>query len=523
MKLMQRKQTAPIKPTIIDRVVELFSPAMARRRLVSRIQLEQTRAYLAASPSDEWRPRRSTASANADHRADSGRLRAKSRALIQNVPYISAGMTVRAGLTVGQGIVPKFGGKYGEKLQALWNAQASSVSKGFDADGVMTVYGMQHLVASTLDVDGEVLVRVRPRRASDGLSSPVQFQVLEIDWLDTFRTDAWNGNQIIDGKEYDALGKCVAYWLFDQHPGEVVTLKSRIGRTDSKRVPAEYIYHIFAPSRPGAGRGFPRLSSVINDVRDMQLLQDAHAQRKNLEARLGALATGDLGSLDNAPKTEALESGASLGELSSGGITYVGAGMNITAFQPQSDGSFPEYLKLNLHLICAGAGFTFEQATGILTDTNFSSARIGGLNQRKELEHIQWHVLIPQLCDPVCHAFASAAAMAGKLGRNVVEIIPGRDYILEQSTPKWDYVNPKDEVGATIDEIGAGLTSFSEAMRRRGDDPQIRMAELASDIAGFKAAGIWEDILAMTTGSRQSPQPAGQEPANPTPKKEPKA
>jgi hypothetical protein len=49
------------------------------------------------------------------------------------------------------------------------------------------------------------------------------------------------------------------------------------------------------------------------------------------------------------------------------------------------------------------------------------------------------------------------------------------------------------------------------------------MAELASDIAGFKSSGIWGDILAMTTGSRQSPQPAGQEPAKPTPKKEPKA
>ena len=67
---------------------------------------------------------------------------------------------------------------------------------------------------------GEVLVRRRRRRLSDGYPVSVQLQVLEADYLDTSKTTALpNGGQIIQGVEFDVLGNLVAYWLFRQHPG----------------------------------------------------------------------------------------------------------------------------------------------------------------------------------------------------------------------------------------------------------------------------------------------------------------
>jgi capsid protein len=87
---------------VIDRVVGYFSPRAGLERHFHRRQL--ARAYEAASPRDTWKPRRAGASANADHRADATLLRAKSRSLVQNVPYVAAGLGNLVDSTIGAGV-----------------------------------------------------------------------------------------------------------------------------------------------------------------------------------------------------------------------------------------------------------------------------------------------------------------------------------------------------------------------------------------------------------------------------------
>ena len=251
-----------VKPTLLDRLIGWANPDAGIRRFFARQRL--TRAYSAASPLDSWRPRRPTASANADHAADARTLRSKSRALIQNVEYIAAGMNARVAHIVGTGIVPIWGGRHGPLLNELWK----DFVRFADADGLHNIYGLQALATRALDADGEVLVRIRARLPTDDLPVPMQFQVLEIDWLDETRQTSDTGNVVIHGKEYDALGRCVAYYLWDQHPGDIAVLRAR--GMISRRVPAQQIIHLYAPTRPGQGRGFPRLSPVINRVRDLQ-------------------------------------------------------------------------------------------------------------------------------------------------------------------------------------------------------------------------------------------------------------
>lgn len=489
---------AHFRPTVLDRMIGWVSPGAGLRRMAARAQL--TRAYLAASPSDSWRPKRSTASANANHLADAPALRAKSRFLIENVDYISAGMNARVGMLVGTGIVPRWSGTDGDALARLWEEWVPMA----DADGQCDYYGLQALAVRAMDADGEVLIRLRVRRPEDGLPVPLQLQVLEVDWLDAVRDrNPDTGNVISQGKEYDMLGRCVAYWLYDAHPGDPV---QRSGvRMQSNRVPADNIIHLFAPTRPGQRRGFPRLSPAIIRARDEQLLEDAELQRKNMEARLGVIASTDPASMENP-----LASGqpnpdpASLGPLAAGGITHVGVGQNITTIEPQAAPGFVDYCKHNIHLVCAGGGFTYEQATGDMKGVNFSSARIRQIDIRREVEQLQWHTLVPVLCRRVCRTFANLAAAAGLLSARAPA------YTLEHSTPKWDYVDPGEEVDATLEEIGGGLTSFSEAARRRNDDPKVRRAELASDIAEFKSLGIWDDLLALRGGrGGQGPASAG--------------
>ena len=62
---------------------------------------------------------------------------------------------------------------------------------------------------------GECLVRLRERRVEDGLPVPLQLQVLEPDHLDASKTgDLPNGGFVLQGVEFDALGRRRAYWLY---------------------------------------------------------------------------------------------------------------------------------------------------------------------------------------------------------------------------------------------------------------------------------------------------------------------
>lgn len=486
-------------PNIIDRLVGFIDPRAGLLRSVAREQLK--RAYEGASRRDGWRPRRAGASANTDHQGDATELRSRARALVQNVPYITAGIAALVSATVGTGIVPRSLAAKGdaERIDALWDQWA----KVADADGLGNIYSLQARAYRAMEVDGEVLIRLRPRSFDDGLPIPLQLQLLEIDWLDSSKSGNVNGRTVVNGIEYDALGRVAAYWLFDQHPGEMVgTLRRGV---TSRPVPANRIIHLYAPERPGQGRGFSRLAPVVARVRDLQLYEDAELSRKNLETRLSVLASGDLSQLQG-PTDEATGNSASdLGQLASGGITSIPAGMNVTVVEPKPAPGYTDYIAQQLHVIAAGLRVPYESMTGDMEKVNFSSARIRRIDFKRDVEQVQWLLLVPQLCERVRAAFLEFAQLGGKLQRGE----PGADW----STPKWEYLNPVQDVKGDADEIAAGLSSFSEKLRQRGYKPDLVFSELKSDLDRLQADGVLPLLLAMKSGNAQAAMESQSPPA----------
>lgn len=490
---------------VLDRLIGLISPSSGLRRVIDRTRLQ--RAYEAASPRDSWRPRRGGASAQADHFADATTLRIKARALVQNVPYIAASMDALVANVIGTGIVPRFTGDQADKLNKLWTQWVSVC----DADGRLDFYGMQAVAYRAMEQDGEVLVRLRPRRADDGLPVPLQLQLLEIDWLDSTRNSLLGGgsadlpanNIIIEGIEYDPLGRVAAYWLWDQHPGDATFLRGF--RNFSKRVPASSIIHLYDPKRPGQGRGITRLASIITRTRDTQLYEDAELARKNLESRLSVLVSGDASLMANDMQLGGTSaSGAAdpalarrtgdLGELSSGGITEVPPGAEVTTVAPHAAGGHVEYVSHQLHIITAALGVTYEMATGDMSQVNFSSARVRMQDVRRGFEHTQWMILIPRHARPIADAFAAAAMLAGKVRDSAV-------YDLEYDTPKWDYVNPSQEATADALQVANGLSSLSAKLRARGENPDKVFAEIASDFQKLRDLGVLDTLFFLQKGT----------------------
>lgn len=471
------------------------------RRGIARLAV---RAYEGAARTDGWRVRRAGASADADHAADARELRNRARSLVQNVPYITRSLQALVSAAIGTGITPKASGRNGRKLDALW----ARWGKVADADGLFDIYGIQAAAYRAMEQDGEVLIRRRPRRLEDGLPVPLQVQVLEIDWLDGNKSAALgDGGRIINGVEFDVLGRVRSYWLFGSHPGDLVRGSLRL---TSSPVPAADIIHLYDPRRPGQGRGITRFAPVIARVRDLALYEDAELARKNLETRLAVLVSGDperMGNQGMAPPVEGGTAGdfqADLGPLPSGGVHQVPDGVGFHTVEPKAAGGYVEYCKLALHLITAGVGVPYESGTGDMTEVNFSSARIRQMEFRRDTEQLQWLVLVPRMCDRLWRWFCDAAVLAGA--------VSSTDYTVDWSTPRWDYVNPKQDIDSELAAIAGGLLTPSESLRRRGYDPEKVFAELGSDYQKLNAAGaldLMRFLLTRGDGTAAAPATGG--------------
>jgi len=476
----------------IDLLVGFVSPAAGLRRHYQRAALK--RAHESASPRDTWRPARAGASANADHHADAQALRDKARALVQNVPYIRSSLDGKVAYLVGTGIISRsIGKRHAKAFNAAWEAWSAVC----DADGRHDWPGLQALIQRTAEVDGEVLIRLRPRRIEDRLPIPLQLQVLEIDWLDSSRNGVIDGEEVVNGIAYSALGKPAGYYLWDRHPGDLNSPRSR--RTGSTRVDARNILHYYDPQRPGQGRGFSNLASIIARTRDVQTYEDAELARKNQESRLGVLASGDLSQMENPPTSAADSPIGDLGQLPSGSIVGLPAGVNLQLVEPKAVPGHVDYLKYNLHIIAAGWGIPYELMTGDVGEASYSSARVNLLNFRRRVQAQQWLCIVPRLIAPICRAAEDAAVLGG--------VIPRAEYAYDHSVPKWEYVNPEQDVKADLQEIWGGMSSISEKLRQRGytDAGQV-FDELGRDMQRLNDTGALPLLLAMA-GKAQAAEP----------------
>src|SRR5690606_9321835 len=147
-------------------------------------------------------------------------LRRRSRAAVRNDPYAGSAISKRVTNLIGTGIVPH--PQIQDKdvraaLQELWEDWVDEA----DADGRTDFYGLQALIGRMVEESGECFVRFRHRRDEDGLAVPLQLQVLPPEFVPIERNfKTRRGNVVRAGIEFDAIGRRVAYWMYQQNPGD---------------------------------------------------------------------------------------------------------------------------------------------------------------------------------------------------------------------------------------------------------------------------------------------------------------
>lgn len=443
--------------------------------------------------SEGWRAHGSDA--NAENGPALSRLRNRARDLRRNNPYAERAISGIADNVVGYGIVPRPAAKTkraNAKLAGSWAAWGETTS--CDADGLENFYGLEHKVVEAVVEAGEIFIRRRWRKASDKLPVPMQLQLLEADFLDEGKNGQIGAHVVIQGIEFDAIGRRVAYWMFEEHPGSSVGLTA----SSSKRIPAEDIIHVFLPRRPGQARGYTWLAPVMQRLRNFDEMEDTIIEQAKIACCFAVfLSEGDSQAGKPAPLLDRVEPGI---------IQQTGMGQEASFATPPTFNGYSTYAWQALHAIAVGLGVPHELLSGDLKGVNFSSGRMGWLHFARRVDVWQWRMLIPQLCERTWQWFMEAQALTpgGVLEDAAAEWVP----------PRREMVDPKSEIDTLKDRLRIGVVTWQNALRELGiTDPDAHAEELAAANALFDKLGLVldSDPRKVSNAGLTQARPAGTE------------
>jgi lambda family phage portal protein len=478
-----KAQRHSVQSTWLDRLIGVFSPSAAFKRLAYRKAAVTLTSYAAAEQdrvNKNWST--STGDADADILTDMPTIRERVREMVRNNAIVSGYATRRVTNVVGTGITPQSTPdidelgitpekaeefqRVAERIWRRWTPDA-------DFYGEMNFTEILRLVERQLIECGEALV-LRSFDGNPRRQYGLALQVVEPDRLESpnFRdTDTIRG-----GVERDAQGRVIAYHITEAHPGDKTPGKKSAMKYI--RVPAydadgrRNVYHIKHVLRPGQSRGISILASAILKLRSIDKFDEAELVRARIAACFAAFikspdtynqAVGRADDTDSDSKgVETFEPGM---------IEYLDPGQDIVVANPQyPGGGYDAYMLRNLRTVAAGLGISYEGLTADFSESTYSSARSAILEDRA-LYHVFQMFLIEKLCQPVWGLLLEEAFLKGDLP--MVRNFYGAVQAWCQArwiTPGWSWVDPSNEVEAEVTAVDNGFRTLADVCASQGAD-----------------------------------------------------
>lgn len=335
---------------------------------------------------------------------------------------------------------------------------------------------MQNLFIQTLFTDGEVLIQF-----IENADNPFKFSInfLDCDLIDESK-NGYNGkNEIRMGVEFDSRTKRpVAYWLFDKNPYEYFVTSNS---SQSKRVSAENLMHVYRMERPSQSRGYSPISSCIKELKMLH----AYAEAELVASRVNASAMGFITSpTGDAYTGEDISSDnfSPMMNVEAGTIQQLPTGADFKQFDtthPKT--AFDPFVKSILRQISAGLNVSYNDLSNDLSSVNYSSIRQGALIDRDYYKTIQTFT-IEHFTKPIYERWLK---MYLTLSDTQISPLPMSKYEKFKTCvfiPRsFEWIDPQKEMSASISGLKAGVISLSDVVSKYGKDVESHLEQLQTE------------------------------------------
>ena len=422
-------------------------------------------------------------------------LRNRSRLAVRNDGYANGVIEKLVTNVVGTGIKPLSHATDPAFRRAAEGAFLNWTDEA-DADGLLDWYGVESLATRCWFEAGEVFIRIRDRLPKDGLSVPMQVQVIEPElcplWYNALLP---GGNRVRAGIEFDAIGRRAAYYFFYYRPGDLVDWNPG----DLRRVPAESVIHLYKPKRAGQLRGIPHLTQALIRLHELDKFDDATLTRQQLAAMFVAFLTHPTSDKSSVLPVEEISlprsGGAPTLGLQPGVFQELEIGEKVEFSDPPEPHGYVDFVRQQLRAVSAATGVPYEILTGDMSQVNDRTVRVILHEFRRSIQADQHHTVVYALCRPVWRAWMDRAVLAGAVPVDAVAYATDpTPWLAAEWIPQgWPYIQPVQDIQASEQAIRAGLTSRSAVVSEQGDSAEAIDAQQSEDNARADAAGLRYD------------------------------
>jgi lambda family phage portal protein len=461
-----------------------------------------------------WRPR--GAGPNSIVSADGPELVRRARDIDRNNPVGRKARTLTNTHIVGSGLVPRSlcpDVATREALQQLFD----DWSPYCDADGLLDFYGQQSLAVDEWFVGGECFGRMRQRYVSDGLPVPLQVQSIPTEMVPLFYNGTNGANTIIQGIERNPVKVRVAYYIYREHPGDLIVNAGGDPNMYS-RVDAVDVLHMLSPSRSGQMRGLPWLAAALTSLQQMGDWYDAALVRKNVLTMIVGFikraVSGDMDADEIVKKwgdlTEEAGIPAPAVSLEPGTIQYLDPLEEPEFLIPQDSGAADEpFIRAQMRSIAGAVDLLYEELSGDWSGTNDRTYRAAFNTFKRRARQWQQNNVAFQWCRPIWLRFCDLAVASGaiKIPAGLSDVAFKR---VQWVPTRWDYLNAVQDIQSIREEIDAGVTSRDQAILERGGDPEqvdqsIKTSQDRAERLGLKLNQDMPKPPAGVNGGTDSP------------------
>jgi lambda family phage portal protein len=401
-------------------------------------------------------------------------LRQRSRSLVRDNPYGKRVRTIVVNNVVGSGIGlqaavvstrGRLNNRVNDEIESVWRewCQPSSCHTG----GVLHFADLERMAMAQVVEAGEIFIR----KHYDGTGRvPLSLEVIEPERLaEDYEAPEAAGITTKLGIEVDRMGRPLAYWVRELHPGEI---RRNIGATDRLiRVPAEQIIHLRIVDRWPQTRGVPWFHAAAKRLRDM----DGYTEAEIVAARMSAAYMGFIKS-SAVPEEDDTQDNRKILEFDAGLIQHLGPGEEFQGFAPgRPNAQLDPFMRYMLREVAAAVGVSYESLSRDYSQSNYSSSRLALLDDRDLWKALQqW--FIRSFREPLHREWLSLAVMSGAIAS-----VPAEQYLTNrakfeavQFKPRgWGWVDPTKEVAAYKEAVLAGFTTVGDVIAATGNGADL--------------------------------------------------
>ncbi len=473
----------------LDNFISFISPSAGAKREAWRQYLDEQRNYDAGSYdrlNAGWIAYNQSAEQTDRYSRDT--IRARARDLERNSDMANSIIGAYRRNVVGHGWTLRArttDETLNKQIQEAWKEWCKR--KNCDITETQSFHQMLRMAERRKKVDGGILFK---KCYTNGGLLPFKLQALEVDELDMGRVAPYHAKcRVIGGIELNTYNKPMGYWIKQYNI-------DGFGQTDSVYVPAKDIIFYFTKERPSQVREMSDLAATITRIRDANEFMTAVSVKERIAACLAVFikkvipTTGGFARGVNGPKTSQPIRDYDGKRISPGMIKELNAGDEIQTVNPSGQATdATSYIKLQQRLIGAGQGLSYEATSRDMSQSNYSSARQGiiedGQTYIEDIELLQEVIL-----DEVYETFVISGVLAGLF------LIPGfwenkQQYLKHEwvaAPKKW--IDPIKEANATRIALQTGQKTYQQIAAENGKDWKEQIDETVAVLEYAREKGL---------------------------------